>query len=111
MVRCPTDPNCNLPIRLESRPMTVSRGRGWGAALLVAGALAPVSDALALLGDRLEVFAAETITYDSNLIRIAKGINTFNAIGNSSRADTYLTTSVGVNANFLVGRQRFVGGY
>jgi len=85
--------------------------RGWGALVLAAGLVAPATNAFALLGDRLEVFAAETFTYDSNLLRISKSANAFGTIGSSDLSDIYLTTSAGFNLNVPVGRQVFVGGY
>lgn len=85
--------------------------RGWGALALAAGLAVPSSNAFALLGDRLELFAAETFTYDSNLLRISKSANAFGTIGSSNLSDIYLTTSAGFNLNVPVGRQLFVGGY
>jgi exopolysaccharide biosynthesis operon protein EpsL len=79
--------------------------------VLAAGLVAPAPSAFALLGDRLEVFAAETFTYDSNLLRISKAANAFGAIGSSDLSDIYFTTSAGFNLTVPVGRQVFVGGY
>src|SRR5690349_4840794 len=91
--------------------MSHRSGRGWGAVVLAAGLALPAADAFALLGDRLELFAAETFTYDSNLLRISKAANAFGTIGSSDLSDIYFTTSAGFNLNVPVGRQLFVGGY
>ena len=85
--------------------------RGWGTFVLAASLVAPATNAFALLGDRLELFAAETFTYDSNLLRISKSANAFGTIGSNSLSDIYLTTSAGFNLNVPVGRQLFVGGF
>jgi exopolysaccharide biosynthesis operon protein EpsL len=79
--------------------------------VLAAGLALPAADACALLGDRLQLFAAETFTYDSNLLRVSKDANAFATVGSSDLSDIYLTTSAGFNLNVPVGRQLFVGGY
>src|SRR5262245_11632010 len=89
----------------------MSAWRRWIVVAMFASVLMPATDALAIWGDRIELFASETLTYDSNLLRISKGANTFGTIGTNSRSDVYYTTSFGINANIPVGRQRFVGGY
>jgi exopolysaccharide biosynthesis operon protein EpsL len=92
--------------------MRIGPGRGLvAAAALLAGALAPLAPAHALLGDRLEVFVAETLTYESNLFRISKDACAFCLIGNDNRSDFYLTTSAGVNVDVPISRQRFIGGF
>jgi exopolysaccharide biosynthesis operon protein EpsL len=76
-------------------------------ALATAAALVPLSSAHALLGDRLEVFAAETFTYDSNVFRLSKDRDPQTAIGSSRRGDFNFTTSFGLNLDVPVSRQRF----
>jgi exopolysaccharide biosynthesis operon protein EpsL len=71
--------------------------------------LAPVTDAVALWDDKLELFAAETLTRDDNVFRISSGLPAA-VVGSSSKGDTYNTTSVGFNLDIPVSRQRFVGG-
>src|SRR5262245_45219841 len=73
-------------------------------------AFAHIPQAFALLGDRLEVFVSETLTYDSNPIRISKNASTFNLLGTDKRSDHYWTTSGGFNFDVPVSRQRFIGG-
>lgn len=76
-------------------------------AILAAGALGPLSSAHALFGDRLEVFAAETFTYDSNVFRLSKDRDPQTAIGSSRRGDFNFTTTLGLALDVPVSRQRF----
>jgi exopolysaccharide biosynthesis operon protein EpsL len=76
------------------------------AAIIAAGVLAPVTDAAALWGDKLELFVAETVTRDSNVFRLSSAPGPPVA-GSSSKGDTYRTTSLGFNFDVPVGRQRF----
>lgn len=89
--------------------MTLRASRGWGVALLVC-AFSHTPQAFALLGDRLEVFVSETLTYDSNPIRISKNVSPFILLGTDKRSDFYYTTSGGLNFDVPVSRQRFIGG-
>ncbi len=82
----------------------------FGAAIIVAGVLVPVTDAVALWDDRLELFAAQTLTRDDNVFRLSSGLDPAAALGSSSRGDTYSTTSFGFNLDVPVSRQRFQGG-
>lgn len=86
------------------------RLRGMGAAIVVAGALAPVPDAAALWDDRLELFVSETATRDDNVFRISESSDPNVVLGSSSKGDTYRTTSFGFNFDVPVSRQRFQGG-
>ncbi len=81
-----------------------------GAAIIVAGVLVPVTDAVALWDDKLELFAAQTLTRDDNVFRISSGLDPAVALGLSSKGDTYSTTSLGFNLDIPVSRQRFQGG-
>src|SRR6267378_3938450 len=82
----------------------------FGAAILVAGVLVPVTDAVALWDDKLELFAAQAVTRDDNAFRISSGLDPAAAPGLSSKGDTYSTTSLGFNLDIPVSRQRFQGG-
>ena len=82
----------------------------FGAAIIAAGVLVPVTDAVALWDDKLELFAAQTLTWDDNVFRISSGLDPAAALGSSSKGDTYSTTSLGFNLDFPVSRQRFQGG-
>src|SRR6267143_2556770 len=79
-------------------------------AILVAGVLVPVTDAVALWDDKLELFAAQAVTRDDNAFRISSGLDPAAAPGLSSKGDTYSTTSLGFNLDIPVSRQRFQGG-
>jgi exopolysaccharide biosynthesis operon protein EpsL len=81
----------------------------FGAAIIVVGVLVPVTDAVALWDDKLELFVAETVTRDDNVFRISSGLDPAAALGSSSKGDTYSTTSLGFNLDFPVSRQRFQG--
>ena len=67
--------------------------------------------ALALLGDQIEIFGAETITYDSNVFRISSGVDPNTTINSSKRSDWSSLTQAGVNLNMPVGRQRIQAGF
>ncbi len=82
----------------------------FGAAIIVAGVLLPVTDAVALWDDKLELFVAQTLTRDDNVFRLSSGLDPAAVVGSSSRGDTYSTTSFGFNLNVPVSRQRFLGG-
>lgn len=84
--------------------------RRFGAAIIVAGVLVPVTDAVALWDDKLELFVAETVSRDSNVFRIPDSADPVAVVGSSSKGDTYYTTSPGFNLDVPVSRQRFVGG-
>lgn len=79
----------------------------------IAGAcfLMPVASAFALRDDKLTLFAEEKVTHDDNVFRISKDLDPAATIGSPSKADTYRTTSVGLNLDAPVSRQRFQGGY
>ena len=82
----------------------------FGAAIVVAGVLVPVTDAVALWDDKLELFAAQTLTRDDNVFRISSGLDPAAALGSSSKGDTSSTTSLGFNLDVPESRQRFQGG-
>src|SRR5581483_9504523 len=68
-------------------------------------------DAFALFGDRLELFAQERVTYDSNVFRIARGVDPHPITGSQSTADVYTTTSLGLNLHLPYSRQMFDVGW
>ena len=73
---------------------------------MVVAAAVPLP-AAALLQDRVEVFAAENVTYDDNLFRLSKDVDPKAAIGSDKKSDTVSTTSVGVNLDLPYSLQRF----
>lgn len=80
------------------------------AALVSAVVLVPAPDAAALWNDKLELFIAESVTYDDNVFRISSRTDPVATLGSPSRGDTYYTTSPGFNFDIPLSRQRFVGG-
>lgn len=72
--------------------------------------LLPTS-ARALWGDRLELFASENVTYDSNVFRTSLKLDPTLATGSPDRGDTVSTTSLGFLLNVPVSLQRFEAGY
>lgn len=87
-----------------SRPATGNSGnaplRRAARALVPAALLVFPLSASALFNDRVEVFAAENITWDNNIYRLS------DASGNV-KSDTLATTSLGINANVPWSLQRF----
>jgi exopolysaccharide biosynthesis operon protein EpsL len=77
-----------------------------GGAIAVAGLFLPAMEAFALWDDKLMLFAEEKVTHDDNVFRISKNVDPA-TIGASSRGDTYSTTSLGLNLDAPVSRQRF----
>lgn len=69
-------------------------------------ALAPLPS-WALFNDTLEVFAAENVTYDSNVFRLSPSLDSNQVIGSSKRSDIIFTTSLGFSLNVPVSLQRF----
>ena len=67
--------------------------------------------ALALWGDQVELFAAETLTYDTNVFRLSSGVDPNVALNSPKKSDWWSLTSLGFNVNVPIGRQRIQGGY
>ena len=78
----------------------------FGRAILACAAVAAFP-AHALWDDKLEVFAQENVTYDSNIFRISKNVDSPGVIRSSVRSDTVYTTSLGFLADVPVSLQRF----
>ena len=74
--------------------------------LLAAPLLAPLP-AAALFNDRVEVFAAENITYDSNVFRLSKSLDPETVLGTSHKDDWLSTTQLGASADVPYSLQRF----
>lgn len=112
------------PAAADCRGAVSNRYREWGpsscagnpalrwlrAVLVSAAVLVPVADAAALWDDKLELFVAESVIYDSNVFRISSRADPVAIVGAPSRGDTYYTTSPGFNFGIPYSRQRFVGG-
>jgi exopolysaccharide biosynthesis operon protein EpsL len=78
-------------------------------ALVGAGALAAATGALALPGDIIEFFVAETVTADSNVFRISRDRDAASFLGSSEKSDTRSTTSAGITLDAPISRQRIQG--
>jgi len=79
-------------------------------ALLAAGLAAAATDSQALWGGRIEPFVAASVTHDDNVFRLSGQADPSALLGSSSKSDTYTTTSIGLNFDLPVSRQRFLGG-
>jgi len=81
-------------------------GDSFRIAALLAG-LVTATPALALFNDRVEIWAAENITHDSNVLRLSKTLSPESA-GASQLHDTIYTTHIGISANLPVSQQLFL---
>lgn len=81
------------------------------AALPLAGVLCSPLPAAALFNDRVEVFAGENVTYDSNVFRISSKLDPNQAIGSGDRSDVISSTSLGATLDVPWSLQRFQAGY
>jgi len=79
------------------------------AALVFAG-LAAAFPAAALFGDRVEIWAAENVTHDTNILRLSKTLSN-TSVGVTQRGDTVYTTHVGINGTLRQGRQVLTAEY
>jgi len=77
---------------------------------LATAAVCWVKDAHALWGDRLEPFVAYGVTRDDNVFRISGQSDPMTVLGTPSKADTFSTTSIGLNLDLPLSRQRILGG-
>lgn len=80
-----------------------------GALIALAGLPTP---ALALWGDRLELYAQENVIYDSNIFRLSDALLPGEVAAGRvrSKSDTYYVTTLGLNLDLPVSRQRFRAG-
>ena len=83
----------------------ILRGLAMAAALPVW-----VGNAHALFDGRLEPFVSYAVTRDDNVFRLSEQSDPASVLGTDSTADTFKTTSAGLNFDVPMGRQRFVGG-
>src|SRR6185312_619157 len=80
-------------------------------ALLLALPLAAPLPAAALFNDRVELFAAENITYDSNVFRLSKQLDPQAVLGTDHKDDWLSTTQLGFVVDAPYSLQRFQLGY
>jgi exopolysaccharide biosynthesis operon protein EpsL len=76
------------------------------AVIVMGSLLMPVTKAFAVWDEKLKPFVEEKVTRDDNVFRLSKDAAP-ETIGASSRGDTYRTTSLGLNLDVPVSRQRF----
>ena len=67
--------------------------------------------ASALFNVRVEVFAGENLTYDSNIFRISRNLDAQSITGEDRRGDSISTTSLGASLDAPYSLQRFQAGY
>ena len=71
--------------------------------------LDPVS-ARAFFADQVELWAAQNITHETNLLRLSKNVDPA-SVGAQQLGDTYNTTKLGVSADIPVSLQHFLAAY
>jgi len=72
--------------------------------------LAGAAPAYAVLDDRIEIWAAENITHDSNVLRLSKNLSP-GSVGATQLSDTIYTTHLGINGNLPISQQLFTAEY
>ena len=87
------------------------RARGVIGRSLLAAALATALPSWALWDDKLEVFAQENITYDSNIFRLPEASDPCVSINSCSKSDTIYTTSLGFLLDVPYSLQRWQASY
>ena len=88
------------------KPATGASGKALAALLLLAA-----QPAAAFWNDRIEVFASETVTWDSNVFRISDRVDAQSAIGSTARSDRIHVHTLGASFDIPVSLQRFTGGF
>jgi exopolysaccharide biosynthesis operon protein EpsL len=95
----------------SSESGSCKRATGASGKALVAVLALLAQPAAAFWNDRIEVFASETATWDSNVFRISDSVDPQAAIGSGSRSDRILVHTLGATFDIPVSLQRFTGGY
>src|SRR5436309_2061638 len=85
-------------------------GKNFRVVALTAPLLLGAAPAFAILDDRVEIWAAENITHDTNVLRLSKHLRP-ESMGASQLSDTIYTTHLGINANLPVSQQLFTAEY
>src|SRR5678816_746866 len=93
-----------------SRPTAGISGRKLLPLSLLAAALAGAAPAHAVLDDRIEIWAAENITHDSNVLRLSKNL-TPESVGATQLGDTVYSTHLGISGNLQWSQQLFTAEY
>src|SRR5258705_5806097 len=97
-----------LSVSGSSRPAAGISGKSFPIVALVAAATA--GPAYALFDDRVEIWPAENITHDTNVLRLSKNL-TPESVGAGQLGDTIYTTHLGISGNLPVGQQLFTAEY
>ena len=95
----------------SSQPGSWQRATGASGSALAALLLIAAQPAAAFWNDRIELFASETVTWDSNVFRISDRVDPQGVIGAGSRSDRVLVHTLGASFDVPVSLQRFTGGY
>lgn len=74
-------------------------------------ALLAAQPAAAFYNDRFEVFADETMTWDSNVFRLSDAIDAQRVLGRSDKGDWFNVHSLGATLDVPYSLQRFQAGY
>src|SRR5258706_4288050 len=94
----------------SSQPAAGISGKSFPIAALMAAGFVAATPAYALFDDHVEIFAAENVTHDSNVLRLSKNL-TPESVGATQLGDTVYTTHLGISGNLLLGRQLFTAEY
>src|SRR4051812_27728783 len=91
----------------SSQPAVGISGKSFRVAALLASGLTAAGPACALFNDRVEIWAAENVTHDTNVLRLSKTL-TPESVGATQLYDTIYTTHLGISANLPVSQQLFL---
>ena len=94
----------------SSRPAAGISGKSFPIAALLAAGLVAATPACALFDDHVEIFAAENITHDSNVLRLSKNL-TPESVGATQLGDTVYSTHLGISGNLQWSQQLFTAEY
>ena len=93
------------------RRATGASGKGPARAALAAALAAAATPSWGFWNDRLELWASETITHDSNVFRLPGDLDPRTAVGADSFSDRLNVHGVGLDADIPWSRQRFRASY
>jgi hypothetical protein len=89
-----------------SRPAAGISGSVFRIVALSAFGLTAAGPAAALFNDRIEIWAAENVTHDTNVLRLSKNLSPAD-VGATQLSDTVYSTHFGISGNLPVGQQLF----
>ncbi|HSW84645.1 MAG TPA: outer membrane beta-barrel protein [Usitatibacter sp.] len=94
----------------SSQPAAGISGKSFPIAALLAAGLVAATPAYALFDDHVEIFAAENITHDTNVLRLSKNL-TPESVGATQLGDTVYSTHLGISGNLQWSQQLFTAEY